>query len=69
MQTDAAHAATVLERQDYFLFVLRGDVPIGTSVHILDNERKLKFQEGWVCEHVCYGGATCVDDAKAQVGW
>jgi hypothetical protein len=69
MQADAAHAATVLEGQDYFLFVFRGDVCIETFVDVLDNERKLKLKEGWVCEHVCYGRATCIDDAKAQVGW
>jgi len=59
----------VLERQDYFLFVFQGDVPIGTFVDVLDDERELMLKEGWVCEHVCYGRATCIDDVKAQVGW
>jgi hypothetical protein len=67
MQADAAHAAAVLERQSYSLFIFRGDEIIGTAVDVLDNERKPK--EGWVCEHVCYGLSTCIDDAKAQVGW
>jgi len=69
MQADAAHAATVLERQNYPPFGFWGDVAIGTSVDILDNERKPKFKEGLVCEHVCYGRATFIDDAKAQVRW
>lgn len=69
MQADAAHAAMVSERPDYFPFVFQGDVSIGTSVDVLDNEREPKFKKGSVCEHAFYGRATCIDDAKAQVGW
>jgi len=69
MQADAAHAATVLERQNYFLLVFRGNVSIETFVDVLDNKRKLKLNEGWVCEHICYGCTTCIEDAKAQVRW
>jgi|SRR5579863_7123935 len=62
LEADAAHAITALKRKDYSFFFLCGDVVVVANV--VDNKRKGRR----MCQHVCYWGAICTDEAKTQVG-
>ena len=59
---DVAHAITVLECKQYSFFIFCGEVMM--SVIVINNE----WEGRGMCEHICYGRATCTNETKAEVG-